>query len=115
MYSSKELLLSNTSNTKEIKKSNTNTSNTNINKISNTSNSNTRLEKRSNVQRIANYLQELLQPDRDNTLLYMKYAWAYEEGLLIRLANEAIGKDKYGNPAKFFNYLVRAELGYKKT
>jgi hypothetical protein len=104
VYSSKELLLSNTSNTKEIKKSNTNTSNTS-----------TKLKNRSNVQRIANYLQELLKPERDNTLLYMKYAWAYEEGLLIRLANEAIERDKYGNPAKFFNYLVRAELGYKKT
>lgn len=66
------------------------------------------------VRRIAYYLNELLKPDHDMLSIFMKYAWRYEEAMLVRLAITAKERDKRGNPAMFFNFLVREELGYKK-
>lgn len=90
---------------------------TSTNTITNTitNSTSTNYKKSKEVKRIASYLQDLLKPDKDYTKLFMKYAWKYNEAILIRYANEALERDKQGNPTKFFNFLVSAELGYKKS
>ena len=67
------------------------------------------------VRRVAIYLSELLKPDHDMLGIFMKYAWRYDEPVLVGLAIKAKERDKQGNPAKFFNFLVKDELGYKKV
>lgn len=96
MQSSKELLSSNI--TEGI------TSNSNI----------TSVKTGNEVRRIAIYLNDLLKPDHDMLEAFMKYAWRYEESILVRLAVTAKERDKQGNPAKLFNFLVKDELGYGK-
>lgn len=99
-------------NAREIIKNNPSTSNRKELLLS--TSTNTSVKTGNEVRRVAIYLNELLKPDHDMSGIFMKYAWRYKEPILVSLAIKAKERDKQGNPAKFFNYLVRDELGYEK-